>query len=103
MILNKNIDKFVVCTCGSTEHLIRLQLFQWMNKYGETTDVDVSFEIHLVSNYSFLSRLWIGLKYIFGFKQKNGHFEDVLLNRDKAKEIILFLQDYVNSGPVDHE
>ena len=101
--MSKYTDKFIVCACGSSEHLIRLQLFQWTNKYNEITDVDASIEIHLMPERSFFRRLWIGIKYILGFDQKHGHFDDLVLNRDKAKELIDFLQMYVGYGSVDHE
>jgi hypothetical protein len=88
-----SLDKFIVCVCGCTEHLIRLEQFNW-EKDGKVVDCDVSMTVHLSHSLGFFRRIWVAIKYVFGAASKYGNFDEVLLDEAKAQEIIDFLQTY---------
>jgi hypothetical protein len=79
--MNKDKKLLIVCECGSCEH-------QFILNYIAFKDHPMlSLETHLITWESFFKRLWVGLKYAFGYKSKYGHFDDVIINKDEAKKI----------------
>jgi len=75
----------MVCECNSTEHIV---IFQVVDGYEDEIDV----EIHLTPR-PFFERIWYGLKYIFGYRCKFGDFDEILLDKNKLKELLKSL-DY---------
>lgn len=84
------MEKQVIdCACHSSEHII---LF--------TKDSDFEDNYKCVYMHYFLQdtvwykRVWLGIKYIFGFKSRYGHFGEFIIdenNIDKFKEIVEFI------------
>ena len=72
-----------ICDCGSIEHQIRVSY-----------DVDCQnvYVMMYLRKHKFFSRLWHGIKYIFGYQCKYGGFEEVVLDVEKIKEMKKFLQ-----------
>lgn len=56
------------CICSSPEHTLRFVL----NKQPSEPELYVEVYLH---ERSFLSRLWYGLKYIFGYKSRYGAWD----------------------------
>ena len=86
----KSENQYIVCSCGSPEHIIRLEKLEWI-KDGEVIDQDLSISVHLSPENSIFKRIWIAIKYIFGHESKFGAFEEVLVDKTKAQQIIDFL------------
>ena len=64
------------CACNSAEH----QIIMWQ-------DEDLVYaSIHLV-NLSFFERLWLGVKYILGYKCKYGNFEEFIWRKEDAEKL----------------
>lgn len=74
-------DEIIICDCGSAEH-------QMVLRFDDDKDLGrmVYVEIHLV-NKRWYERLWIGLKYIFGYKCCYGNFEDMILSSKHARQV----------------
>lgn len=74
-------DKILICDCGSAEH-------QMVLHYDDDKDVgrQVFVEIHLAP-LVWYKRLWAGLKYIFGYKCRYGHFEEIILSSKHARQV----------------
>lgn len=74
-------DELIICDCGSAEH-------QMVLHYDDDKDLgrQVFVEIHLVP-LVWYKRLWLGLKYIFGYKCCYGNFEEMILSPKHAKQI----------------
>ena len=70
-------DIHVFCICGSDEHQFHFKCFP--------EDNEVFMSVHLPDR-GFLSRLWHGLKYIFGYKSKYGEFDEVLIGSEYADD-----------------
>jgi len=74
-------NELILCDCGSAEH-------QMILHFDEDKDIgrQVFVEIHLVP-LVWYKRLWLGLKYIFGYKCCYGNFEEIILSPKHARQI----------------
>ena len=78
----------LICECHSTEHQIVIG--------KDEEDGVVYCHIHL-SNRPWWKRLYYGIKFIFGYKCKYGHWDEFLFNPndvDKLKEIVDLLEKH---------
>ena len=64
-------SKFLLCECCSSEH----QLVVHFEKNEEYKEVTLSYS--LIDNLSFFKRVWLGIKYIFGYRSRYGHFGEI--------------------------
>lgn len=81
MKLEENKPEILICECNSSEHQIVLNY--------DVDDNYVYCSIHLVK-YRFFKRLIHGIKYIFGYTCRYGHFEEFILSDrhvDKLKTL----------------
>ena len=90
------MEKYIICECYSPHHLIRLEQSEW-RKDNKLINVDILVQPLLNPNQSFWQRLWIGICYIFGHESKFGCFEEIILNTDKCRQIINFLEDSIET------
>lgn len=82
----------LTCACYHPEHTIRLMY--------DTDDIEYPMYVEycLCDNHRWYKRLWKGIKYIFGFRSKYGHFGELLIHSDEAKVLIKFLEEYVREN-----
>lgn len=73
--------EYVECNCSCEYHTLR---FTW-DPDPECPEVYVS--VFLNPYFGFFRRLWLAIKYIFGFKSKYGHFDETVLMHDQLKQI----------------
>lgn len=79
----------ILCECGSDEHQIIV--------HHDIEDKEVYLHIHL-TNRSFFGRLIYGLKYIFGYHCRYGHWDEIVLNEkdsDKFQKIANTLKNKI--------
>ena len=79
----------VECACRSPEHTIKFFVIDDDNSNG--IDAEISMNIFL-SEFGVFTRLYRGIKYIFGYKCKYGHFDEVLIDKATANEIIKIMK-----------
>ena len=79
-------DEWIVCECGSLEHFMRISYEPDDNEFVYVT-------IHL-SQLPFLQRLKLGVLYILGRKSKYGNFEEIVLSKQKLKNLIHTLNNH---------
>lgn len=82
----KQKSEIFVCDCGSREHQI---VFEY-----DIDDNIVWCHIHL-TNYRFWNRLKNGIRYIFGYKCRYGHFDEFIWkveHADKLEELARLLK-----------
>lgn len=74
-------DEILICDCSSAEHKMVL-------RYDDDKNLGrmVYVEIHLV-NKRWYERLWVGIKYILGYKCCYGNFEEMVLSSKHARQI----------------
>lgn len=84
----------LICECNSDEH-------QYLIYYGEDVYENgqkfqsVYIHPHLITYKSFWKRVIIGIKYIFGYKTKYGHWDEFIINpkdADKLQEVVDYLK-----------
>lgn len=81
--MEKFKELHIICECYSPEHQFTL--------IKDPEEDEVWINIHLSDYQSFTQRLWIGLKYAFGYRSKYGDFDNIIISPDSQKKIIEFL------------
>ena len=59
------------CACGSSEHTLRFTL--------DKEDKEIYTDVYLNQYRAWYMRLLVGIKYIFGYKCKYGHWDNWIL------------------------
>ena len=81
--------KYIECECETVNHILRF------THDDNPSWPEIFVDVHLNQHYGFFKRLWYGIKYIFGFKSKYGQFEEVLLGKEKVKELRDFCNEWL--------
>ncbi len=68
----------------SNEHVLRFEL----------DDHDLYTSVFLCQYRSFFKRVWVAVKYVFGYKCKHGHWDCTMLRPEDADRLIGMLNDY---------
>ena len=86
------LEELLICDCSSAEH----QLIFTGDEFTINDEVKrwVFVTTHLTPQ-GFWKRVWFAIKYIFGYKCKYGHFEEVILTDkhiEKLENIVNYLK-----------
>ena len=84
-----NFTSFFECVCSTEEHTIRFKL----EDYGDN-NATLYVSIFLDQYYGFFGRIWIAMKYIFGYKCKDGHWDCIMMKAEDADRLIELLKTY---------
>ena len=82
--------RLFTCKCGNVEHQLIFSYFEDFDNYKE-----VYVSVHLCPETNIWKRLINGIKYIFGYRSKYGHFDEFIFNEKdvhKLEEIIKYLK-----------
>ena len=77
---------FLICDCHSFEH----QLIFWWDEDDKALYVHT----HLVTYRGFFKRLWVGIKYAFGYKCRFGDWDASIFTEANTK----ILKDFLNNN-----
>jgi hypothetical protein len=85
-------NDILICECGSTEHSMVLRLWDFgldgsLWEEDPDSNVSLTLEVFLLDS-TFWKRLKKGLKYIFGYKSRYGHFDSLEVSYNDAQKII---------------
>ena len=83
----KTVDEVFICECLNTEHQIIMS-------YDNDFDT-VWCSIHLIPESNIFKRIWKGIKYIFGYRSRYGHFDEFIFRKqaaDKLQDIVKVLK-----------
>lgn len=80
-------EEILVCACHNTEHQLVFTAI----------DGDVFMTVHLIPAYGFWKRIWVAIKYIFGYRCKYGHFDEFLFQAKDAYKLYR-LANYVSDN-----
>ena len=83
------VTDIMTCDCHSTEHQIVINFDE------DTKENLVYLHIHLVTHRNFFKRLWLGLKYVFGYKSRYGNWDEFIVSRKnyhKLKDVVNFIE-----------
>jgi hypothetical protein len=85
-----DIAEVVICECGSKDHNLILHRFD-----EDGWDDEMFISVHLVE-LPLHKRLWKAVRYVFGYTDAWGHYDEVVLGPDKAQDIVNFLNKFIN-------
>lgn len=71
--------EYFECACFSPEHTLR---FVW-----DEEDNEIYTEVFLYQYHNFFKRIWMALKYVFGYKCKYGHWDCFILQTKDAQRL----------------
>jgi hypothetical protein len=77
--------KYFECQCHSAEHVLRT----W---FDDDEDYPCIYMSVFLGAEPWHRRLWLGLKYILGYKCRYGHFDEFLLRPEDADRMIEMLE-----------
>ena len=77
------------CSCGSTEHTIRFTI--------DKGDKELHTDIYLNQWRPFWKRVWVGIRYIFGYKCKYGEWDCWILNEDDTTRLRDMCNELIDS------
>lgn len=80
---NAPTELTIRCACRGPQHTV---FFDY-----DVTDGDLYLTFHL-SDGGFWWRLWRGLKYILGFKERFGHWDEVVVKPEDCNKIQTLLE-----------
>lgn len=83
-------NEYFECSCHSPEHLLNFKLLE--DKYGAELCAYV-----FLNPEPFYKRIWLGIKYIFGYTCKYGYFDEFILDRKDVDRLINLLNKYKES------
>lgn len=79
-------EYYFSCECSTDEHTIRFTY--------DKEDGDLYMSVFLHHRNAWYQRIWIALKYVFGYKCKYGHFDNTLVRKDDAGRLIALLEKF---------
>jgi len=72
------------CICFSNEHTLR---FVYIEEYNE-----LYLDVYLHQYRNIFKRVWVAIKYVFGYKSKYGHWDWWSLRPEDTKRMIELLE-----------
>lgn len=85
------------CSCYHKEHQLSLSYLLPSDQIPDDRLSELSVHVFLAERVWF-KRVWLGIKYIFGFKCAYGHFQEILLKESDLPKIISFVLEYCMSS-----
>lgn len=76
---NKSINELFICQCYSPEHQLIFSYFP--------EDENVYVSVHLIPEYRLWKRIWMAIKYIFGYRSCYGHFDEFIFKKSDAEKL----------------
>jgi len=68
------------CQCGSAEHTLRFSLETWED---EDVSGEICVQVHLRQHYKWYQRIYMAIRYIFGYQSKYGMYDCTLLQQEE--------------------
>jgi hypothetical protein len=81
--MNPIKTEYFECACKDPGHIL---IFNYDTEHG-----DLWVSVHLDTMFSWYERIWVAIKYIFGYKCKEGCFGTWMMSNDEILKMQLFL------------
>lgn len=94
--MEKIYSEYFGCDCFSSEHLVRFVYFPSDKTSSESDELYV--ETHLTTYLGFFKRLWVGIKYAFGYKSRYGNWDSFSINRETAERMKLVIDKFLSES-----
>lgn len=86
--------EILVCKCENVEHQV---VFTYDSEDKEDRIVYMS--VHLIPETNILKRIWVAIKYVFGYRSMYGHFDEFIFNTKDSHKLEKVLR-YLSSDIV---
>lgn len=95
--------EYLECICCDVNHVTQ---FAWWR--DETDDDDpywdeLSIETQLNPRHSWYKRIWLALKYIFGYQCRYGHWSEATLQVDEVKRLKEICERFIADDETKHQ
>ena len=80
-----NETEYLECACTSNEH----RLVFTLDPEDEEFPIYVSTFLH--SYYPWYKRIWVAIKYVFGYRSRYGHFDSMILGWPGVVQLYVML------------
>lgn len=77
--------ELVSCMCGDVDHHVIISRYNWSDDPANP-EYEYSFNVTLSQSKSFVERIWVALKYIFGYNAGN-YYHDIILTDKQFRNI----------------
>ena len=78
----ENETEYFECDCHDNEHLLRFSI--WYDEDVPECEIYAHF---FLNTHGFFKRIWIALKYVFGYKCRYGHWNEWIISRDDTEKL----------------
>lgn len=79
------------CQCSSDEHTLKFTLDETS---GDFEDLEIWTAVFLNQYRPWWKRVWVGLKYIFGYNSRYGHWDCFIMRGKDVNRLMTMLQKY---------
>ena len=102
--MNYDESEIFICNCSDISHNIVFQLWDFGKDNKSlwrpaSSNCELSIHVFLNDYPYFWKRVWLGIKYIFGYKSKFGYYDTVSFRYEDATRIKAILDKF--TGRVD--
>lgn len=86
MKTNNKDSVIFICACHSFDHQIIFSVFE-----DDTLPPQVIVTIHLKTYRNIFKRIWVAIKYVFGYKSRYGDWDEFIFNPDDLEDLKKYL------------
>lgn len=80
--------RYLECDCEDGEHVLRLSWFD--------DDRDMIYVCCYIKKERWYKRIWVGIKYIFGYRSKYGEFGEFLWRPNTVRKLVEFGKEFLD-------
>lgn len=93
-------SELFVCDCSDAAHNIIFQLWDWgKNEKRLTYPAESNFEmcvhVNMEYNHTFWKRIWLAIKYIFGYRSKYGFYDVMTIRYADIPRLQALMTEYL--------
>jgi hypothetical protein len=84
--------EYFECACYSPDHTFRFTINDVAIETSD--DIDLLLEVQLNEYPGFFKRIWVAIRYIFGYKCRYGHWDCAIVRSEDVERLEQVLQTY---------
>ena len=78
------------CDCNMNEHMFCVTSEDSEDQFPP----ELYFHFQMSQYRGVLSRIWTGIKYVFGYKSKYGHWDTISISKDNLERLLILLHQH---------
>lgn len=82
--------EYFECDCGSDEHRFCVTLEDPEDDFAP----ELYFHLQLHQHRNIFKRIWIAVKYVFGYECKYGHWDTINISQDDAEKLLVLFHQH---------